>query len=67
VRIITSIAGKYNINNDLIAFPKEGIVGGYYRWIKECFMGGRMGANAMNNGINLKMYPVLSCVPWLKI
>jgi|LauGreDrversion4_2_1035121.scaffolds.fasta_scaffold01466_3 hypothetical protein len=27
------IAGKCNINNDLIAFPKEGMVGGYYRWI----------------------------------
>lgn len=27
------IADKCNINNDLIAFPKEGIVGGYYRRI----------------------------------
>jgi hypothetical protein len=29
--------------------------------------GGGMGATAMNNSINLKMYPVLSCVTWLKI
>lgn len=35
--------------------------------IKDCFCGEGGGSNSLNNSINLKLYPVLSCVTWLKI